>query len=299
MSPAATSRVREIDFRRPAKFNRDQIRRVEVSHETFGQSASSRLSAELRTEFQVGKPIIDQFPYAVAMADEVPRDALVAVLQVEPLESQVALAMDMRLAMALAARLLGGSAEPPAEDADMQLTAVETMVAQRALESLVDVLSATWHELADVSFSIASTSTSAIGVQLAPLSEPSLLLKIPVKFEELEADLALVLPYHAIEPIMPRLDQTSFGPATADPSARVEMLGAVRTVDVELRAEVASVEMPLADVLELRSGDVVRLKRPASQGVVLHVDEVPAYVAAPGRNGNMRAVQVKEPWKAP
>jgi flagellar motor switch protein FliM len=242
---------------------------------------------------------VDQLPYAVAMADEVPRQSLVAVLHVDPLETQVALAMDMRLAICLASRLLGGNPEPPPEDAETQLTAVEAVVAQRALESLVDVLSATWHELAEISFSTVGTSTSAIGVQLAPPSEPSLLLKIPVTFESLESGLTLVLPHQAIEAITPKLDQTTFGPAVADPSARLEMHSAVRTVNVELRAEVASVEMPLAEVLELGAGDVVRLRRPASQGVVLHVDEVPAYVAAPGRNGNVRAVQVKEPWKAP
>jgi flagellar motor switch protein FliM len=43
-------------------------------------------------------------------------------------------------------------------------------------------------------------------------------------------------------------------------------------------------------------GDVIRLRRPAAQGIVVHVDEVPAYVARPGRNGNVRAVQIEEPW---
>ena len=79
MSPRQ-NRIREVDFRRPSKFNREHLRRIEHSHDTFCQSASSRLSAELRTEFQVEVMGTDQLPYSVVMADEVPRQAFVTIL---------------------------------------------------------------------------------------------------------------------------------------------------------------------------------------------------------------------------
>jgi len=85
MSPTRHPRVREIDFRRPSKFNREQVRRIEVAHENFCQSASSRMSAELRTELQLGVLNTDQLPYSVVMAEEVPRHALVTLLKMEPL----------------------------------------------------------------------------------------------------------------------------------------------------------------------------------------------------------------------
>jgi flagellar motor switch protein FliM len=69
-------------------------------------------------------------------------------------------------------------------------------------------------------------------------------------------------------------------------------------VNVEVRAEVAAVELRLADVLRMQPGDVIPLERAVSRGVTLCVDQVPAYTANPGRNGNMRAVQVREPWRA-
>ena len=57
-------RVREVDFRRPNKFNREQVRRLEHAHDGFCQSASSRLSAELRSELQLSvvgtDPVVDE-----------------------------------------------------------------------------------------------------------------------------------------------------------------------------------------------------------------------------------------------
>src|SRR6266576_1138536 len=101
------SRVREIDFRRPSKFNREQVRRLEHSHDTFCQSASSRLSAELRTEIQLKVLGTDQLPYSVVMAEEVPRQAFITIVKIEQLDTEIALVMDMALAQSLVARLLG------------------------------------------------------------------------------------------------------------------------------------------------------------------------------------------------
>ena len=113
MTPTRHPRVREIDFRRPSKFNREQVRRIEVAHENFCQSASNRLSAELRTELQLGVLNTDQLPYSVVMAEEVPRHALVSLLRMDPLGTEVALIMDLPFALALVARLLGGAGGPP------------------------------------------------------------------------------------------------------------------------------------------------------------------------------------------
>ena len=300
MSVAASSRhgrVREIDFRRPSKFNREQVRRLEVAHENFCQQASRRLSAELRTELQLAFANTDQLPYSVVMAEEMPKQAYVVILRLEPLDTEVALVMEMDFAASLASRLLGGSADASA--GATTLSAVETAVARRAVDSLIDTLSTTWSDMADVSFSIVGTATSPMSVQIVPPSEPSLLIQLSASLGSLRSQMTLVLPHRSVEPIAQRLEQTHYGPASSvDTLARQDMHNAMRGVDIEVRAEVGAVELDLSDVLRLRPGDVVRLRRPAQQGAVVHVDDVPAYVADPGRNGNVRAVQIREPWKA-
>src|SRR5690348_2967174 len=100
------NRVREIDFRRPTKFSREVTRRLEHSHDTFCQTASSRLSAELRTELQLSVLGTDQLPYSVVMADEVPKQAFITILKMEPLDTEIALVLDMPLAHVLVGRLL-------------------------------------------------------------------------------------------------------------------------------------------------------------------------------------------------
>lgn len=288
-------RVREVDFRRPNKFNREQVRRLEHAHDGFCQSASSRLSAELRTELQLSVVGTDQLPYSVVMGDEVPRHSFVSVLRIDSLGTELALILDMPLAQCLVQRLLGGSPHAPGESSPTSLTAVEGAVARRAVASLVESLSSTWMDLAQVSLSMAGTSTNPTQVQLVPSSEPTLILNISAVVDGVVSVITLLLPHRSVEEIMHHFEQGAmYGPPTdADARNRELMRNAVGEVDVEVRAEAGAVKLPLSEVLAMKAGDTIRLKRPVDRGVTLCVGDVEAYDAAPGRNGNLRAVQVR------
>jgi flagellar motor switch protein FliM len=294
MTPTRHPRVREIDFRRPSKFNREQVRRIEMAHENFCQAAGSRLSAELRTELQLGVVNTDQLPYSVVMSEEVPRHALVTLLRMEPLDTEVALVIDLPFALALVARLLGGSGGPANQPTS--LTDVELAIARRAVTSIVEMLSATWEDLADVTLSIDGHANSPMSVSLVSPSEPTLLLNLSARIDGLMSIMTLVIPHTSVEKIMSKLEQGHYGPALIDDESASKMHDAVGDVNLELRAEVGAIEVPLSNVLQMREGDVIRLRRPASKGVVLYAGEVPAHVADPGRNGNFRAVQIRQPW---
>jgi len=290
-------RVREVDFRRPNKFNREQVRRLEHAHDGFCQSASSRLSAELRTELQLSVVGTDQLPYSVVMGEEVPRHSFVSVLRIDNLGTELALILDMPLAQCLVQRLLGGSPHAPGESSPTSLTAVEAAVARRAVASLVESLSSTWMDLAQVSLSMAGTSTNPTQVQLVPSSEPTLILNVSAAVDGVVSVITLLLPHRSVEEIMHHFEQGAmYGPPTdADARNRELMRNAVGEVDVEVRAEAGAVKMPLADVLAMKPGDTIRLRRPVERGVTLCVGDVQAYDASPGRNGNLRAVQVRSP----
>jgi len=290
------SRVQEIDFRRPTKFARDLVRRLEHAHESFCRTASSGLSAELRASLELAVAGSEQLPYGTAMAETHP-DSLLAVLDVAPLESEVALIIEMPLALRLVDRLLGGGGKPREGSAET-LTDLEIVILRRAMSSLVEPLSATWLDLADVEFSIASMQTSPMTFQLVPPSEPVLMLHLEARIDGLVSPLVLCIPYRSVESIVDKLEHRHYeGHETVDPTAAGKVRAAISGVDVELRAEAGAADMAVTDVLAIKVGDVVRLRRPADKGVVVYAGDVPTYVASPGRNGNKRALKVRGQWE--
>src|SRR5215217_6312478 len=245
-------RVREVDFRRPNKFNREQVRRLEHAHDGFCQSASSRLSAELRSELQLSVLGTDQLPYSVVMGEEVARHSFVSVLRIDNLGTELALIMDMPLAQCLVQRLLGGSPHAPGESS-----------------------ASTWMDLAQVSLSMAGTSTNPTQVQLVPSSEPTLILNISAAIDGVVSVITLLLPHRSVEPIIHHFEQGAmYGPPTdADARNRELMRNAVGEVDVEVRAEAGAVKLPLAQHLGQRQlhGATIRLRKPVERGVTLCV----------------------------
>ena len=289
------ARVQEIDFRRPTKFARDLVRRLEHAHESFCRTASSALSAELRASFELAVAGSEQLPYGTAMA-ETDQDSLLAVLNVRPLDTEVAMMIEMPLALRLVDRLLGGGGKPRDVVAD-SLTDLEVVIVKRAVQSLVEPLSATWLDLADVHFEIGSMQTSPMTFQLVPPSEPVLMLHLETRLDGLVSPIVLCMPYRSVEPIVDKLEHRHYEGQTRDPLAAGKVKAAISGVDVELRVEAGAVELKVSEVLGLEVGDVVRLRRPADKGVVVYAGDVPTYVGTPGRNGNARAVQVRGAWE--
>jgi flagellar motor switch protein FliM len=107
------------------------------------------------------------------------------------------------------------------------------------------------------------------------------------------ATIALLLPYAAIAPVVDRLtardDVESPAPGAAD-----AVRSAVGRVEMTVRAEVASVELPIEQVLALAPGDILRLDGRADDGVTIYADSVPVHRGRPGRSGARRAVQITE-----
>jgi flagellar motor switch protein FliM len=139
---------------------------------------------------------------------------------------------------------------------------VEVAVARRALASLVEPLSDTWLDFADVQLGIGSTALLPMTVQIVPPSEPTLLLNFQVDVDGLFSILTLAMPHRSVAPLMHRLEQTS---SASSPSTRPRPPRCgprSRVSRCELRAEVGAVELTLEDILALRTGDTVPLKRP-------------------------------------
>jgi flagellar motor switch protein FliM len=290
-------RVSEIDFRRPSKFVREQVRRVEHTHRAFCRSASSRMATELRTDVGLRLDRTDQLPYSTVMIDEVPPAALVAILELRPLGTQAVLVIELPLAFRLVERLLGGG-DVVGEDMREGLTDVELAVAQRALQSLIEPLSATWQDLAGVELALVATSATPTTVQIVPPSEPTLVVVIEAELDHVVSPIRLCVPHRSIVAVTDRLDHGEYGHYVPEEAPDGAVRRAVDGVELELRAEAGAVDMTLDEVLRLRPGDVVRLNRPADQGIVLWVGDQQTHVATPGRNRTRRAVRVDGRWEA-
>jgi flagellar motor switch protein FliM len=284
-------RVRTVDFTRPTKFTKDQQRRLELAHETFCQTASSRLSAELRVPMRLEVIDVGQLTWSNALS-EVPEPSISAIVELEPHRTRFMMTLEMPLVLAFIERVLGGGVGRRIPS--RKLSDIDRALAGHVFEQLLDQLSVTWSDLAECRMKLIDLEMQPESVQLAPLSEPTLCLTMEMRMDRDSSTMTLLLPYRAIEPVADRLDVDAYEDNQDDPDVADRMNQVMGNVDVQLRAEVAHMPISAADVLGLKPGDVLRFGQAAEEGVTIFADETPVYRAKPGRHGHRRAVQVVE-----
>jgi len=304
MNPAAATdprarrsrRVRTMDFTRPTKFTKDQQRRLSLAHDTFCQTASTRLSAELRVPMRLEVIDVAQLAWTNALA-EIPEPSVSAVIGVEPYGARLLLSAELPLVLALVERILGGAVGRRVPG--RKLSDIDRALAAHVFNRLLEQLSATWRDLAEVDLTLQDLEVQTGATQLAPLSEPTLCLSLEARLDRESSTMMLLIPYRSVEPVAARLDGDGYGDEREDERTAERVRSALAGVEVELRAEVAATDLPAAEVLRLAPGDVLRLNRPVRSGVTVFADETPIYHGRPGRSGTRRAVEVGQRLEAP
>jgi flagellar motor switch protein FliM len=283
-------RLRTVDFSRPTKFSADQQRRITRSTETFCQTANTRLSTELRlpVEFEVINTV--QLTWSAAQ-QQLPPESLSVLLDVNPIGTRMLLTAEQSFVLAGLESLLGGS--PERQPKGRRLSEIDWSLTRRLFESLVYQLSLVWQELGGVTLSAGEIDPHDAS-QVASVSEPTFTVLIECRMAKQSFAMALVIPWVAIEPIEDAISgrDTSHDDEVLSTSP---MQKALSDVPVTLRAEVASVDLEVSEILSLVPGSIVKFGVPADDGIMLFAENVKLARAQPGSHGPRRAVQICGP----
>lgn len=283
-------RLRMVDFSRPTKFGTEQERRITRAAETFCQTANTRLSAELRIpiEFEILNTV--QLTWSAAQ-NQLPPGTLSALIELEPISTRMLLAAEQSFVLMCLEALLGGSTERPPRE--RRLTEIDWSLTNRLFESIVHPLSLVWQELGGVTLSVGEIDPPD-AAQIASVSEPTMTLLLEARINKHSFALALLIPWIAVAPVVGAIsgrEPTQL--ALGQPASAIQR--AMSNVPVRLRAEVASTELSVQDILALAPGSVLRFGARAEDGVTLFAENVKLARGEAGASGRRRAIQIRGP----
>jgi len=86
--------VRKMDFARPSKFNKDQLRTMQMLHENFCRRASTYLSGTVRSVVEVSVTGAEQIPYG-DFVSSLPVPTFTSVLEIAPLGTNAMATIDL------------------------------------------------------------------------------------------------------------------------------------------------------------------------------------------------------------
>ena len=240
--------VRKMDFARPSKFNKDQLRTLQMLHEAFCRRASTYLSGTVRSLVEVSVTGAEQIPYG-DFVSSLPVPTFTSVLEVAPLGTNAMASIDLPLVFAMLDRMLGG----PGTNVSRvrELTEIESGLASNLMERLLDELSAAWGDLVPVEFRLRGIEMNAQFAQIVPASEPSVLIIMELSIGTATGTLSICLPYRSIEAVVGDLAAHRYFSTGEDrPDHRASLLASLQRVSMPVRAEIGATKVPVETVLE-------------------------------------------------
>ena len=284
--------VYTYNFKRPRLFSQDQMRVLNQVHEAFARDLSVYLSAQLRMIVDITLTALDQVLYSEFVISSAPPSALF-VVDVANTRHQAVFELDPRFVIFTIEKLFGGPGvflRRPRETSQIEQR-IMGKVMGRAFEELENA----WTQVADLKFHEASFESNAEFVQIIPGSEPSIVATFEVTVYEQRSFLNICYPYLLIEGALGRTGMKQWmSTATTEvsPEVRKDYESNIRTMDVEMRAELGNTRLLLSDLMNLENGDVILLNQRRDEPIQVYVGDEPKFKAAPGKSGNRRALRI-------
>jgi len=288
------SRVKPYDFARPHKLSKEQLRTLQMMHETFARGIASTLSAYLRSYVQAEVVSADAMTYE-EFSRLLPNPGIIGVFSLPPLEGSAAIEIDPDLGFAVIDRLLGGPGVAPKQV--RELTDLEQPVIKRVLEQIIEHLPDSWNQVMPTYPRFEHLEINPQFMHLVAPREMVVVIRLEVIMASASGRLSLCIPFDIIEPIVPMLSAHHLfirGKKDASPAEAQALRDRLNRLKVPVTAVLGEAQVTVAELLDLEVGDYIALDSPVGGLIPILVGTRVKFYGRPGRSGNRLAVEIVE-----
>ncbi len=287
-------KVKVYDFRRPDKFSKDQLRAMQMIHETFSRLFTTVLSADIRSMVQVKVASADQIAYEEFIKSLI-NPTVLGLFEMRPLEGKGLIEINPSLVFSVIDRMFGGRGEPLKKM--RELTEIEQGVIEKLLLRLLDALEESWRNVVEVTFHLVGMETNPLFAQVAPSTDMVVVVTFTTKVGEVEGMMNICFPYILLEPIIPKLSAQYWFSSTKTESTEADIesiKSKLESLYLPVKAVLGETVLTIGDVLNLEVGDIIKLDKKVTMPCDVHVVDKRKFKGRVGTVGNRLAVQILE-----
>lgn len=287
-------KVKVYDFKRPNKFNKEQLRALNIIHENFARMLTTYLSAKLRTLVQIEVFSVEQMSY-YEFISSIPNPSIIAITDLYPLEGSGILEVNPNITFSIIDRLLGGQGD--FNDKLRGLTEIESTLIEKVIKDILRILKDSWENLVELQPELENIETNAQFVQLIAPNETVALITLNGKIGKTEGMINLCIPHILLEPVISKLSTRYWFSDTKKEASETDIVNLKRLMkksQVPLRVEVGRVNITVKELIDIQLGDVIRLDKKASDPLHVFVEDELKFYGIPGLLKNKVAVEITD-----
>lgn len=282
------AKLKVYDFKRPDKFSKDQLRAIQMIHESFARQMTTVLSTLIRSIVSAEIASVEQLAYE-EFVNYMVQPTVIGMIEMHPFEGSMLMEINPSLVFTIIDRMLGGRGTFSGNI--RELTDIEKTVIERVIMRILELLEDSWSTVVDVRFRFESMESNPFFVQICSPSDMVLVVIMKLRVSDVEGMVSLCFPYFLMEPIMDRLSSQQWFASTshkADDEVKTWLNNSILQVKMPMAMELGHTVLSLNDVYALQVGDVIKLDELKDANIDVRVGNQIRFKARPGTmNGHM------------
>lgn len=286
-------KVKKYDFARPSKFNKEQLRSLEVIFESFARLASSFFTGYLRTNTNIEVLSSEQITYG-EFSNSLFNPVVLSVINFSPFKGAVILDLASTVGYAMIDRVLGGVGETIKTDRDF--TEIEVILLSKLVEQLISILKEPWQQVCEIKPILEKIETNSQFAQIISPSEMCALITLNIKVGDIEGLMNFCIPYIVIEPIINSLNTKHWFEIDSgeddEGKYRETVEKQIEKANIPLSVIVGKTNITIDEFINIQVGDVIPLDSYVNSDFKVKVGEITKFYAKPGVNKGKNAIQI-------
>lgn len=284
--------ARPYDLTTQERIVRGRLPTLEMLNERFARNFRIRLVSMLRRNVEVNIEGVRMSKYSEYVHTLYVPTSLTLV-HVRPLKGLGVFMIESRLVFSLVDNFFGGfGMHSKIEGRDF--TPTELRVITRVLEQAVDEIQRAWTPIYPIQFETVSHEMNPQLANVVSANEVVVINSFRIEVEGGSGKFDLVLPYSMIEPIRDMLDGGMHGDRLEiDERWTNALKRELGLAELELSANLGDVRMSLADLAELKVGQIIPFEMPDE--ITLNAEGLPLYKGKLGAYKGSKAVRIVGP----
>lgn len=284
--------IRTYNLAKQERIVRGRMPTLEIIHERFARLIRIGLFNFLRrsVEISVG-------PVKVSKYSEFIRNLVVPtnlnLVHMKPLRGTALIVFDPDLVFLMVDNLFGGDGRFHTRVEGRDFTQTEQRIIHRALNIVFDGYAKSWEPVYPVSFEYVRSEMNTQFANIATPNEVVVTTTFSIELGQVSGEMHICMPYSMIEPVRDILNSSLQSENLEVDKRWVRLMTQqVQIAEVEIVADLATAQVTLGDIINMKIGDIIPISMPES--IEAKVDGVPVMECTYGKFNGQYTLRVEK-----
>lgn len=284
--------IKEYDFEKPPKFNKEQLKTLEIIFDNFSRITSSYLTGYLRMTTHIDVNIAEQITFK-EFSNSMQNPVLVGIINFSPLKGSIILEISSGIGYAIIDRILGGPGDPL--DNNRSFSDIEVTLIHRVVSNIIANLIEPWEQIIKLSPTLEKIETDSQFAQIISPNEMVALVSLKFSLGHVDGFMNFCIPHMVIEPVVEKLNNKYwFSSNQYDKTDKFKgtLEGKIEKTNLDVSAILGRTFISVNEFIELKVGDVITLDSFINSDVKVYVSNNMKFYGKPGIVKNKNSIQI-------